>query len=73
MNKNVIKYTHDNRSNLVTPFDVYMSLVRIVIGNNIQKIKLYLDENKRGESLFKFIDKNDRNCEFYNKWMEKDY
>ena len=37
LNENEIKYIHDNRRNLVTPFDVYMSLVRIAIGNNIKK------------------------------------
>ena len=73
LNENEVKYLHGNKNNLLTPFDVYMSLVHIATGNKIKKVKLYLDEGKRGESVFNFIDKNDRNCELYNNWMGKDF
>jgi hypothetical protein len=73
LNESIYKSIHENKKVLVTPFDVYMSLVHITMGNNIKDMKIYLDEGKRGESIFKKIENNDRNCEFYIEWMNKDY
>ena len=73
LNESIYKSIHENKKVLVTPFDVYMSLVHITMGNSIKDMKIYLDEGKRGESIFKKIENNDRNCEFYIEWMNKDY
>ena len=73
LNESEYKFLYDNTKIMVTPFDVYTSLVHIAMGNKIKDIKLYLDEGKKGESIFKKIEKNERNCEFYNDWMHKDY
>ena len=73
LNENEYKFIGDNTKILVTPFDVYMSLVNIPNGNNNKNIKLYLDEDKKGESVFKRIEANERNCKFYSEWMDNDY
>ena len=73
LNENEYKFIGDNTKILVTPFDVYMSLVNIPFGNNNKNIKLYLDEDKKGESVFKRIEANERNCKFYSEWMDNDY
>ena len=73
LNESELKFIHDNKKILLTPFDVYMSLVHIAMGNKMKDIKLYLDEGKRGESVFKNIEASERNCEFYNEWMDNDY
>jgi len=44
------------------------------MGNKVNKIQLYLDENNKGESIFKIIDGNDRSNEFYkNYWINEKY
>lgn len=73
LNESEYKFICDNKKILLTPFDVYTSLVHIAMGNKINDIKLYLDEDKRGESIFKKIERDQRNCEFYNGWMDNDY
>ena len=73
LNENEKKFIGDNTKILVTPFDVYMSLVNIPFGNNNKNIKLYLDEDKKGESVFKKLEANERNCKFYSEWMDNDY
>ena len=73
INENDYKLLYENKKILITPFDVYKSLVHIAMGNKIIDIKLYLDGGKRGESVFKKIEKNERNCDFYSDWMNKDY
>ena len=73
LNESEYKFIHDNKKIMVTPFDVYTSLVHIAMGNKIKDIKLYLDEGKRGESIFKKIESNERNCETYNSWMDNGF
>ena len=73
LNESEYKFIHDNKKIMVTPFDVYTSLVHIAMGNKIKEIKLYLDEGKRGESVFKKIESNERNCETYNSWMDNGF
>ena len=73
LNESEYKFIHDNKKIILTPFDVYTSLVHIAMGNKIKEIKLYLDEGKRGESIFKNIEKNERNCKAYNDWMDNGF
>jgi len=73
LNESEYKFINDNKKIMLTPFDVYTSLVHIVMGNKIKDIKLYLDEGKRGESIFKNIEKNERNCKAYNDWMDNGF
>ena len=73
LNESEYKFINDNKKIMLTPFDVYTSLVHIAMGNKIKDIKLYLDEGKRGESIFKNIEKNERNCKYYNDWMENGF
>ena len=71
---NEYQILYNNQNKLITPFDIYASLVHIPIGNKIDKIKLYLDENNKGESVFKIIDGNERNNEFYKDyWINEKY
>ena len=72
-NKNELNYAHENTKNLVTPFDVFTSLVHIATGNKFSEAKLYLNLDKRGKSVFMLFEKNERTCQFYDKWMDKDY
>ena len=73
LNKNELNYLYENKKNLVTPFDVFASLVHIATGNKFDDAKLYLNLDKRGKSVFKQIEINERTCEFYGKWMSKDF
>ena len=73
LNESEYKFINDNKKIMLTPFDVYTSLVHIAMGNKIKDIKLYLDEGKRGESIFKNIEKNERNCKYYNDWMDNGF
>ena len=73
LNKNELNYAHENTKNLVSPFDVFTSLVHIATGNKFNEAKLYLNLDKRGKSVFMLIEKNERTCQFYDKWMDKDY
>ena len=73
LNKNELNYAHENTKNLVTPFDVFTSLVHIATGNKFSEAKLYLNLDKRGKSVFIQFEKNERTCQFYDKWMDKDY
>ena len=73
LNKNELNYAHENTKNLVTPFDVFTSLVHIATGNKFSEAKLYLNLDKRGKSVFMLFEKNERTCQFYDKWMDKDY
>ena len=73
LNESEYKFINDNKKIMLTPFDVYTSLVHIAMGNKIKDIKLYLDEGKRGESIFKNIEKNERNCKAYNDWMDNGF
>ena len=73
LNKNELNYSHENTKNLVSPFDVFTSLVHIATGNKFSEAKLYLNLDKRGKSVFIQFEKNERTCQFYDKWMDKDY
>ena len=73
LNESEYKLLYENTKIMITPFDIYTSLVHIAMGNKMKDMKLYLDEGKRGESVFKKIEKSERNCEFYNEWMNNDY
>ena len=75
ISKNTYKIINNNQNILITPFDVYMSLVNVAVGNKINNIKLFIDENSnKGESVFDVIDGNSRNCQFYKKyWMDEQF
>ena len=75
ISKNTYKIINNNQNILITPFDIYMSLVNIAVGNKINNIKLFIDENSnKGESVFDMIDGNSRNCQFYKKyWMDEQF
>ena len=75
INKNTYKIINQNQNMLITPFDVYVSLVNIAVGNKINNIKLFIDEkSNKGESVFDIIDGESRNCQFYkNYWMDEQF
>ena len=74
LSENDYKIVYNNQNKIITPFDIYASLVHIPMGNKVNKIQLYLDENNKGESIFKIIDGNDRSNEFYkNYWINEKY
>ena len=58
----------------MTPFDVYASLAHIPIGNKLNEMKLFLDENNKGEPVFRSIEGNSRNCQFYKDvWIDEHF
>ena len=60
-----------NQNKMLTPFDIYASLVNIPLGNKFKNVKLFLDENYKGESVFKLIIGGQRNNLFYkNYWID---
>ena len=68
------QYVYNNQNKIITPFDIYASLVNIPLGNQIKKMSLFLDEKGKGESVFKNIDGNERNSEFYNDyWSDEKF
>ena len=75
ISKNTYKIINKNQNMLITPFDIYISLVNIAVGNKINNIKLFIDENSnKGESVFDMIDGKSRNCQFYkNYWMDEQF
>ena len=50
-----------NQQNLVTPFDIYYTLMQNLYGTNYKK-NLPYKNLKNGESLFKYINPKDRTC-----------
>ena len=73
LDKKELNYAHENKKNLVSPFDVFTTLVHIATGNKFIDSKLYINLDKRGKSIFMQFEKNERTCQFYNKWMDKEY
>ena len=73
LKENELNNAIENRKKLVTPFDVFASLVHISTGNKINEIKLYLNKNNIGVSVFKQIDSSERDCKLYDGWMDKDF
>ena len=68
------KMIYNNQNKMLSSFDIYATLTHIAMGSNINKIKLYLDEDNRGESIFRIIDGNERNCNFYkNYWIDEEF
>ena len=66
------KFVYNNQNKLMTPFDIYASLVNIPLGNEIKDVKLFLDEKNKGESVFKAIDGGERNNMFYKDYWSDD-
>ena len=62
----------NNQNKMLTPFDVFASLVHIPLGNKIKNLKLFLDENNKGESVFKLIMGDQRNNLFYKNYWGDD-
>lgn len=68
------KTLYNNQNIMMTPFDVFASLAHISIGNKIKEMKLFLDENSKGESVFRNIEGNTRNCQFYKDvWLDEHF
>ena len=74
LSENEYKNIYNNQNKIISPFDICATLFHIPIGNKNNKIKLYLDENNKGESIFNPIDGNVRNSEFYKDyWINEKY
>ena len=74
LSENEIKIVYDNKNKMITPFDIYASLVHIPLGNKINNIKLNLDENNKGKSIFKNIDGKQRNYGLFQEfWIDEKY
>ena len=74
LNEEESKMVYNNQNKLMTPFDIYASLVHIPLGTELNQISLFLDENNKGESVFKNIEGNDRNYNYYKDyWIDSKY
>ena len=56
-----------NQQTLVTPFDIYYTIRYIILGNEY-KNNLLKEQQKNGESLFKYINPKERNCKKYQQF-----
>ena len=56
-----------NQQTLITPFDIYYTLRYILFGNDYKK-NLLKEQNNEGESLFKYINQKERNCNKYERF-----
>ena len=74
LSENEKKIVYDNQNKMVTPFDIYASLVNIPLGKKISDIKLNVDEKNKGKSIFKEIDGKQRNYAFFKEfWVDEKY
>ena len=74
LNEEENKMVYNNQNKLMTPFDIYASLVHIPLGTELNQVSLFLDENSKGESVFKNIEGNDRNYNYYKDyWIDSKY
>ena len=74
LNEEEKKMVYNNQNKLMTPFDIYASLVHIPLGTGLNQISLFLDENNKGESVFQNIEGSDRNYNFYKDyWIDSKY
>ena len=74
LSENEKKMVYDNQNKMVTPFDIYASLVNIPLGKKISDIKLNVDEKNKGKSIFKEIDGKQRNYAFFKEfWVDEKY
>ena len=74
LNENEYKILFNNQNIMMTPYDIYASLVHISLGNKLNEMKLFIDENSKGESVFRNIEGNSRNCQFYKDvWIDEHF
>ena len=64
-----------NQQNMVTPYDIKETLESIILykfNNEINEKEIQLEEfNKKGKSLFSFINPKERNCQKYKQTTEE--
>ena len=74
LNENEYKILFNNQNIMMTPYDIYASLVHISLGNKLNDMKLFIDENSKGDSVFRNIEGNSRNCQFYKDvWIDEHF
>ena len=61
-----------NQQVMLTPYDIHDTLIHILYGNNMDNTKKIYSVNNKGNSVFKFINQTERNCEKYDEW-DKDF
>ena len=61
----------NNQQVMVTPYDIHDTMIHILYGNNLdEKIKKIYSENNKGNSVFNFIQPEERNCKKYDDFIE---
>ena len=72
INKNCLMNIKKNEQNMITPYDIIATLEDI-FNNNICKETNEKEEdiNKKGKSIFKFINQKERNCQKYKQTTEE--
>ena len=75
-NNEIFINIRNNQQNMVTPYDIKETLESIAYNNFInsemeEKESQLGDSNKKGKSLFKYINPKERNCEKYKQLNEE--
>ena len=59
-----------NQQIMVTPYDIYDTMIHIAYGDNNNDIKNKYSADNKGESVLLEINENERNCKKYDDWID---
>ena len=73
LSKNSKKYQENllkNQQIMVTPYDIYDTMIHIAYGDNNNDIKNKYSADNKGKSVLLEINENERNCKKYDDWID---
>ena len=74
--KNIKKYEEHlfkNQQIMVTPYDIYNTIIHIVYGDDNNDIKNKYSADNKGKSVLFEINGNERNCKKYDDWSNDQF
>ena len=74
--KNIKRYEEHlfkNQQLMVTPYDIYNTMIHIVYGDDNNDIKNKLSVDNKGKSVLFEINGNERNCQKYDDWSNNNF
>ena len=57
-----------NQNVLVTPYDIHDTMIHMIYGESEENLSMVYSFNKKGNSVFKYIEPMERRCEKYDDW-----
>ena len=76
LSKNIKKYEENlfkNQQIMVTPYDIYNTMIHIVYGDDNNDIKNKFSADNKGKSVLFEINGNERNCQKYDDWSNNNF